>query len=462
VSLRNDIDRIEELARILASRSTAAAKVGAGSPLVSATLVGQIYVDPQNISGAASDISPPTLVPSGQVISGPVFRTYRGVTNAWGTVAPLLRSSTTIVFLSSHTDNTDPVVFRPIVANGAQVIVMGASPKIVASSTLSGTIPKNRAAGSNSLLKSNLGASGTAGQMVENITRSSRAWVYAPLGGNLFELSQPMAKASIPVSLSPPAEIDTWADGDNVNLLQPVSVNIVVSTPTIADLGSAFTGSCFLFQLNAFNPGTLENADISQTRMLECSSDRNVHGQAPTANVFTNCYLGHGVLFVSNAASASAVFFGGVLAGSTGMVGGIYDGDVILGTSFHIWGGTSQFGFVFLDGIISKYSGMMQFINSSYGGHVIYGRAGKNINISGSSHGTVSGTFASSFTAPDLVSVGIQLNGVSTGHSVVSGTPDASYGGIVTTVANLDAPAGAAGFGGTAFNPGGASISNQL
>lgn len=67
-------------------------------------------------------------------------------------------------------------------------------------------------------------------------------------------------------------------------------------------------------------------------------------------------------------------------------------------------------------------------------------------------------TFTQRFTAAALVSPGIQINGLSSGcYATAAGVIHCA---IATTPANLDAAAGAAGFGGAAFVFGGGSVAN--
>lgn len=58
------------------------------------------------------------------------------------------------------------------------------------------------------------------------------------------------------------------------------------------------------------------------------------------------------------------------------------------------------------------------------------------------------------------VAGGLSINGSPNACSHTSAAPDVVNCGIAVTAANLDAAAGATGFGGNAFIPGGGSISN--
>ena len=73
------------------------------------------------------------------------------------------------------------------------------------------------------------------------------------------------------------------------------------------------------------------------------------------------------------------------------------------------------------------------------------------------------GTWAGAITTANAISTGILMNGATNAHSQsVSGGVVSEFAGITTTIANLDATAGASGFGGNAFIPTGAKLANAL
>ncbi len=430
-----------------------------------AALTGTILIDPQNVSGQASDSNPPTITNSG--VTGPCFRTWAGLVAAWGTYAPVLNVTTTIVFISSHPDNTDPVIFTPFVGRGAVVSIQGATPTVLAAGVvLAGTTAKNRAAGTNSLLITTLGASGAVGVLVENTTHSSRAWAYKALGGNSFSMTQPLVKAAVP-GTSTPAEVDTWANGDSVNLLAVIQVNIALFAPVIID--GTGNSKCYLFQLQVLDPaGVAANlCYLGDVRVYECSIQRyiNMVSDAGVVRslVMTNVFnqggieaIGAGVSVFGGAVTATAANF--ILGGSLASAVSI-DGDFIVGAQLFLGGG-AQIGFLFLDANISVQAGIVTHATIAYGGHVLYGSGANVVGMFGTSHFFLNGgTFAAAFTAPGLVT-GIQLNGAATASSHTGASPDVLNSAITTTPAHLDAAAGAAGFGGNAFNLGGASVSN--
>jgi hypothetical protein len=436
---------------------------GASSP--PASLQGTILLDPQNTTGVANDTNPPTITAQG--FTGPVFKSWAGLVAQWGTYGPSL-ATFGCVFLSSHVDNSDPVVFRPLATTAGPLSIQGGAPTLVAQVSLSGVTPKSRAAGANSLLIATLGGLAQPGMLLENLSHPSRAWVYKSLGAGSFSITQPMAKQAIG-GTSQPAEVDTWANGDLVNILLPVSVNIV---DVEGILSKGLTGGIItLFQLTVLAPsGTgLDWIQLGgpNVQIQECNIGRFVTMPDPcTFLALGNTVIAGGaeiagITQISGGASLGSALGVNIVAGQNTVT---IDGDFILGLSAGncFWGssGEIQLGFIFLDANVQVLTGNVIATNLSYGGHVIYGSGANTLDMKAQSHfGLASGTFVAGFTAPGLVT-GIKLNGSATGSSITGA--GAINQGIATTPANLDAAAGAAGFGGRAFNFGGAACTNFI
>lgn len=430
------------------------------------------FVDPANVSGTASDNNNCTT-------STTACLTWQEINvHRWGCLGspvacPRLRQTTLITFLSSHTDNTDPIYFLPAVENSSFATIQGAAPTVVTSGVvLSGTVSKNRTAGSNSLLQTNLGATGAVGQLVQNTTHPSMAWVYKSLGSNNFSITQPFVPTTA-TGTNAPAEVDTWANSDTVNLLTPVSVNISAFKPLING-GFGGASAAFLYQLKVFDPlGTAgSSAYLGQISLHECSSSRAIasNPSGESLLVLTNVFNTGGI----GAHGGDAYFIGGALTGNilvflNGQVD--LDGDFIDGVP-SASGITVQsayrlnIGVMYLDGSLALGTSQTFFLNlPPYNTSIIYGSTGTNstINMFGDAHGTlnnIGATFTGTFTAPKLVSPGIQINSSSAACSHTNASPDVINCNIATTPANLDAATGATGFGKDAFQLGGASIAN--
>lgn len=429
------------------------------------------FVDPQNTSTTASD-------QNDCVTSATACRTYQEISvHRWGclgnpSVCPRLRQSTSVTFLSSHTNNSDPVYFTPGIEAAALVSIQGTAPTVVASGVvLAGTTAKSTVAGANSLLITNLGASGAIQLLVENTTalKSSRAWAYKSLGGNSFDMTQPFVKTT--VGGTPfPAEVNTWANTDTVNLLRPVAVNIVEFNPITADTG-AFANQAFLYQLRIFDPTGAGNDTVQigdNVNLYEVTSDRIVSSNSNFATAsanLVNVYNNGGLMWqtgflnvIGGCTAAAGVIFNQVITGQP-----FFDGDYINGTAMSLSSGAS-FGQVFLDSNVALASGQLSVSTIFYSSGVVYGSSGKNLVLQGSSrlaYPSGAGAAVAAFTAPQPI-IGILVNGSATAYSVNTGAGAVWNGGISTTPSHLDAAQGAAGFGGKAIGVGGASIANSL
>lgn len=209
------------------------------------------FIDPQNVSTNASDTN------SGLDALHPVRTWAGGVLAKLGTYSPILGQDTTFTFISSHTDNTDAVIFRPIIDNGAKVIIMGAlTAPLVNAGVLSGVTAKNPGVnGSGNLLQANLSFAASAGQLIVNTTLSNaRCLVYRNVSGTTFNLSQPFQSflpSSPAVGLGvAPVEENGFNNGHIFNLYNLISVSVAEFSPVVKNFGASFTGMGCLYQMN--------------------------------------------------------------------------------------------------------------------------------------------------------------------------------------------------------------------
>lgn len=439
---------------------------GTASPIIPASwTVPAWFIDPANSSTTASDNNNCTT-------SATACRTYQEIAvHRWGTFSPILQQPTTITLLSSLASDVDPIIATPFMANSSYLAIQGTA-VATTSATFTLVAAKSRVAGANSLLIGSFSA-GTpaAGVMVENTTHPSRAYVYTTAGGANWNITQPMVKQALPSTVSAPAEVDTWASGDTVLLSSPIVVNISIFEPIFADSNFVTSASGFLYNLTIQTaPGIGGTALIGPgVQVQECVATGNMDFVGYTAGQPNTQAIGKPALL--NSMSRNAVTCGpgtglnvkgGALTNTTSVFCILnLDGDVIMGGIGQLKGATGNWGFVYLDQNV-QVNTSLQFASGAYGGHVIYGNATANMAVLNSSRMTMSGTFTAGWTAPALITPGILLNGASLGHSVFTlANVDTMCGGIATTVAKLDAASSATcattGFGGTAYNPGGAS-----
>jgi hypothetical protein len=441
----------------------AAGSAGGGGPVVPASwLVPAWFINP--VAGLDTN--------TGQDAAHPL-KTWAQLVNLWGTVAPTLNQNTTITFQTSQPDNTDPVIFRPVIGKGVQVLIQGTPVVVTAGVVLAGTVAKNR--GTGQLLNETLGATAAVGQMVRNTTagKISRAFAMSVVAGTTFAMSQPLAPVpGFPVAAAP-AEVDTWANGDTVDLLTLSAVHLVELKPILADLTAGNAGGLVVYQIDAFVPATdgtftpcvvgtgVSFWESSAQKVLTGPGGQSelIVGAAP-AQAFGNVFAqgGYAGLF----GGGQRLFLGGGIPASAPGSAAAFEGDLLFDGDF-----ISQFimllgrdtnleiGFACFVTTV-QLQGLASVTGLFYAGQSLWGT------------GTLNVTKGASLTYPagagsavaNLQIASLQLDSTGTGHSVIAGSPDVYNGGITTTAAHLDAAAGAAGFGGNAFNPGGGSISN--
>jgi hypothetical protein len=402
----------------------------------------------------------------------------------WGTYAPVLRQNTTVTFLSSHVDNSDPVIFRPFIQNQAQVSIQGVlgAAQQTATGVLAGVVAKNRAAPQ--LLNATLPAGAAVNQLIVNTTHPSRAWTYVALGAGAFSISQPLTpQAVFPTTsiLGPlPTLVDTWANGDAVTIFEPVKVNIADLSPTWCDVKAAtFNNFVSLYQLTVFDPaaiiglGNLIVNNGSAINIVEARCDRCVTLTGQAAGVVNPCFINADFVgglqcpmiasqLVSNNNAQNVYIFGGILKGNAVAVNcsrleadvivtsgvGFPQGSIVTWGNFYIEAGrTFLFGPAGVSAPLAGYAG----------GPIIWGPG--TISVIGSSR-LVYPPGAGKAVATFLNTGGIRLNNAVTAYSVSGGAAAVWSGGIALNPATLDAAQGIAGFGGLAINPGGASVSN--
>ena len=431
------------------------------------------FVDPANVSTSASDNNNCTT-------SSTPCVTFAEIVGRWGTISPILSQDTTVTFLSSQASGVDLIEWSPFLI-GSSAIIQGTTPTVVTSGVvLAGKVAKSRTAGSNSLLQFNLGATAAIGQMIENTSHPSRAWVYSLVSGTTFNVTQPLVKTTVP-SFGATAEVDTWANNDTVNLLTPVTINLAYFNPIRLVYSAAFSNGGFVYQAILSNlvrgsPISLGSINVFETKSAEITLTA---GQGTSFAQLTNVFLSGGILLYGSSASGFAMFGGAIpsSAGNCNISGSVeMDGDVIVNCSnafavvpnlgglpcLYLSGPNASFGYVYLDSNFYISSGEVFAQAGNYAGApIFYGNTGKNINLIGNAHMSVVGNnFTASFTAPALVSPGIIINGNSSACSHTNAAPDVVNCAISTTPAHLDAAAGAAGFGSNAYFPGGASVGN--
>jgi hypothetical protein len=216
------------------------ASVG-GSPVIpSSWTIPAWFIDPANSSGAASDNNPCTT-------TGLPCLTYQEINvHRWGCAGnpkacPRLRQITTLTWMSSVVNCTDPVYFDPSLEAGAYANLVGTLPTGV-SGTLS-NVTSGGGATRTALEAAQSPGTPTAGSFLVNTTHPSAAWAHAVSSGAIWFWTQPMARTTVPVTaFSYPAEVNTWANGDSVTLYTAATLTaacLVDMEATIEDSGAS-------------------------------------------------------------------------------------------------------------------------------------------------------------------------------------------------------------------------------
>jgi hypothetical protein len=425
------------------------------------------FIDPKNSTNAANDSNTCTTA------ADPCL-TFAGVSSKWGTYAPRLRQNTTITFLSSHSDDADPVYLRPFIESGALVMVRGAlgPAQLVAPGTLSNVMAKNRPAGQ--LLRATLPLGAAPGQLVINTAKSSRAWVYRSAGTPAdWFLSQPLEPAIVPGAdiNTFPIEDDGWANGDPISLYQPVMVDLVEAKPTLVD-SVATSNNLTFYQLGVLAPNS-PFADLrlnSSVYFVETSIGRATTLGMTGANLlpaFVNVDFASDAILGYQDPYVHVAVVGGQLR-TPGFFGDWRGADIvndfIVGGGAGVGGGVMMsgggYGTVFVDATIDLTFGAGPVVvpaSFNPSADVIWGPGAVSLILNTRAEyppglNQAQKTF--------LQTGGLLINGSPSACAVDPTQPLSLRCGIALTPANLDTAVSAGGFGGLAFIPGGGSITN--
>jgi hypothetical protein len=375
----------------------------------------------------------------------------------WGTWSPTFNGATvTITYVSADAGGgNDPGQFAPVFLNGAVLVQTAALPATSFTGSLLAVTAKARASNQalNSTFTTTTGAI-AANLLLVNATRgNSRAWAVRNLGAGNWLLSQPQAAFAGGTSFPANSEVDTWANGDAISGYALLNVDQAVIGGVAAGQQPGGAGpSHIVSNLTIFDPGVNSDSCIvdptALVSLVECGATRIVCTRplglvGGRLQVF-NCDLQIGSTLQSNP-NQGALITSGVLTGRLSHHWADYQSDVVF-TSINNTtiiqnaqlSGVGQY----LDGVTLKLVGWTQGV-----GTVFYGSGTLN-QVQGAFLYT--GVAATQFP----LSGGLQLAGVATGYSNVTTAGSTALHQLALTGANLDAAAGAAGFGGLAWGAG--------
>lgn len=405
-------------------------------------LVGAWFFDPVHGSDSAT----------GTDSSHPVQTVMGGIVARWGTPYVTLPQTTTITELSAETLGQEKIILHPTMVgqSGFVIVAPQANMTTVASFTLGTVTSKNRTTGV-LLQAAGFSAGGLAvGQLVVNNTHPSRAFIYA-LSGGTATLMQPFVTSSSANATTFgyfPAEVDTWATGDSVTVLQTSLLNLEQLDVRGSDTNSAGTsGGWFWVQ-------GIEVPDVSGTNGASYWSTESPDAFGFIVDSKLDPYV------VANTTSASAglewiddilmggavygtfnyVIGGGSVPASYGLaandIGNSFDGDVICAGGPKGLSNVSSYtflGYVYVVGNLDLWghSYIRQEDNLYYSGAALWGPGSLHVHDSSIYEQVGSVTFASHL----LVTGGIYIDEATTATSYSSGT---FTDGRAITAANLD------------------------
>lgn len=389
------------------------------------------YVDWTNGNDANDGKTPATAV---KTVMG-------GVVAKWGTVSPILAQTTTIHILTPQPLNAEQIILEPILSGLIDFIIVG-TPQLVAHTNLGAVTAKNRAANVQFAAAGFGGAGIAVGQLVHNTTAGKDSWgfIYALPGGGVADLTQPLAPMTPGVTtlfVPAPAEVDTWAIGDTVDVFEACALNL---RSLIVHGGSA-TDPLFIHPnvwvryikvLDAGGaPGNSTFAPIfpgNYVTLESCMFQPSLVTTEPSfeANVI-QCYMGAGCWPDWTYIAGGIVTLYGLE--TTGI--NWLDADLILQSSAGL-SGECILGFVNILNTVAGHGGAELRIETfTYGSSFVWGAGTINLQIESSLWNTSGKTWVNCLSVPTLQAMGLAFGSGYVGGGVFND-------GIAITPANLD------------------------
>ena len=442
--------------------SAPTAHVGAFSGPQSSWLALNWYVDPQNMTGCASDANSGQSATCGPGV-GP-FVTKAQIAQRWGTWSPILNAiNVLITYLSSDVTANDPGLFTPDLVNGATLTHFAPLPTPSFTGTLLAVTAKSRT-GNQALASTFTTTTGViaANMLLVNTTRSnSRAHVSRLVAGVTWQISQPQLPYAGGQAGPANTEVDTWANGDAIVGYVLTSVNLAVMGGRAIDNNPAFGPSHIVWQLNVSDPAALfdllEVSGLCAPLFVEGVSTRTLNFRGNTEPVLGSFSNWNSQAAQSFALSSGISYAAGVLGGGIALIADrlILTNDVIIGPGI---GTTLTECSVASPGLYTEsrlvFEGdtLLGVGSIIYGSGTVWSRVGcvrYSATTAVATFPTSGGISCSAGAGAGLAYSNVTVAGVTTVHQLAL-TPTA-----------LDAAAGAAGFGGLAYVPGVSAFQNN-
>ena len=225
------------------------------------------FVDPQNVSGTASDENTGLDATHALVNKKEIFR-------RWGyTWSPnIVGINVLVTYLSPDSvgdgSGTDPGLFAPNLIQGATFKQIAVLPAATFTGTLLAVTAKSRAVGGTALRSTFTVATGAVAvnMMLVNATRgNSRAFAQRNTGAGLWQISQPFAPAA-GVGFPSATEVDTWANGDAITGYALMPINIARVGGQVVDYQAGFAGPGHIVQQMSILDDSATNVRTTQIK----------------------------------------------------------------------------------------------------------------------------------------------------------------------------------------------------
>ncbi len=390
---------------------------------------------------------------NGGLTSGSALKTKAEIFRRWGyTWSPTLDTvQVTITYLNPDTTADDPALFAPNFKNGALLLETAPLPAPSFTGTLNVVTAKNAAA--NQPLQATFTVATGAvvkDMLLVNATRGYSVAFVNALAAGLATIDQPLAaQPAGPLAFPTTTNVDTWAHGDTITGYVLLKVDIGV----IGGIVDTFDAPNY--------PGQhwVQNIDIADV----AGTGSQCHADGRCAPVLLNCVLGKPLTLSRTSPTLQSFFVGCAFQG-------FFAASAEQGFAYQIAGGHFESSVNCVAG--ATFSNAPSFAGSVnvYNGRIsdaLFGTAAASLTTRGLCvvAGPVFGALPVnaqqgfiSYGAPAATafptSGGIAINGQANAYSNLTTAGVVATHKVALSPANLDAAAGAAGFGGLAYIPG--------
>jgi hypothetical protein len=435
-------------------------------------LVTQWYVDPANATSCASDNNSCTSASCAAGGVGPCL-TWSQLTKRFGTTSPIFGQDVTITFLSSQAANdTDPIIFHPVLANGSSAFVTGAL-TATSSGTFTGVTAKNRSTDQLWIVTTS-GPTPAQFTFMQDTARSSFFWyvgntpvAYGPAGS----ITQPLAATSVAGYTYLNPELDTIVLHDAYTTYSMFGINLVDVSATLQSFNNDTENNGLIFEhLNIIDTdvtmtGETPAAGVGQyVGFIECGINKKISGNGAPYDSISILPAFHNCAPTGGFPPFGTSFFGGLMfPGSIGYVASDYcfldddvwnAGVVRITTSIPL-----SMGYVYDHGAfqingVTLVQGFNPFGAGTDAG-TIWGPGSVDVSYNGRLGNLTGSPFAATF----LFTGGLTMDGSGSAYAI---TDAGVWSSKAIGVTNLDQPISDGGFGGSAIYPQiGASITND-